>query len=106
MLLKHDTISIRCSDKLQKARKAISLETKLAVLTIEQQWAAEGEREDNTPQHSCVSPMADAFCNFENCTQKILDTDPNCERSFKFEHAIQNAVSAHKQLCQGKVSQT
>ena len=49
--------------------------------------------------------MADAFCDFENGIQKIVDNDRNCEASLKFEHAIENAIAAYKQLNQGKVSQ-
>ena len=49
--------------------------------------------------------MADAFCDFENGIQKIVDNDPNCERSLKSKYAIQNAIAAYNQLYQEKVSQ-
>ena len=75
-------------------------------MAIKQQWAIEGKgAEDNTPQHSCVSPVVDTFYDFENGIQKIVDNDPNCERSLKFEHVIQNAITAYKQLYQRKLSQ-
>ena len=38
--------------------------------------------------------MADAFCDFENGIQIIVDNNPNCERSFRFEHAIQNVIAS------------
>ena len=41
----------------------------------------------------------------ENVTQKIVDNKHNCERSLKFEHAIQIVIAAYKQLYQEKVSQ-
>ena len=62
MILKHGTSSMECSDKLQKARKAIILGTKFVILAIKQPPAVEWEgAEDNAPQHSCVSPLADTF---------------------------------------------
>ena len=70
-MIYNNTNSIKCSDKIQKARKGISSETKLVVLAIEQQRAVEGkEAKDDTPQHSWVSPVADAFCDLENGIQK------------------------------------
>ena len=42
--------------------------------------------------------MADAFCDFENDIQKIVDNDPNHERSLKFEHAIQNAMAVYNNV--------
>ena len=90
--------------KSPKARKAI-LETKLAILAIEQQWAVEGEgAEDNTPQHGCISTIADPFHDFENGTQKIVDIDLNHERSLQFEHVIQNVIVPYKQLYQESVT--
>ena len=65
--------------------------------------AVEGEgAENDTPQHSCILPMADALCDFENGIQKIVDNDLNHERSLKFEHIIQNITAAYKQLYQDK----
>ena len=48
--------------------------------------------------------MANAFCDFENGKQKIVDNDPNHERSLKFEHAIPNVITAYNR-CIKKVSQ-
>ena len=80
-------------------------ETKL-VVAIEQKQAVEGEgTKDNTPQYSCISPVADASCDFENDIQKIVDNNLNHERCLKFEHPIQNAIAVYKQLYQ-EVSQT
>ena len=50
MLGKCDTSLIKCSEKTQKARKIIILETKLAALTIEEQWTVKGKgADDDTP---------------------------------------------------------
>ena len=71
--------SVKCSDKFQKVRKAISLDTKLAILAIAQHWAVEWKgTQDDTPHHSGVSLTADTFWDFENGVQKITDNDPNC----------------------------
>ena len=48
--------------------------------------------------------MADTFHDFDNGIRKIVDNDPNHERSLKFKHAIQNVIAACKLLCQ-EVSQ-
>ena len=88
MLGKHKISSTKCSDKPQPARKAIILDTKLGIL--EHQGAVEGDGAENDTQHSCISPVVDTFCDFENSIQKNVDNDSNWKRSLELEYAIQN----------------
>ena len=81
---KCSTSSVKCSDKLQKATDDIALGDKACLIGNRITMTSRGRgSKNNTPQHSCTSLVGDAFYNFENDIQRIVDNDPNCERSLK-----------------------
>ena len=74
------------------------------LIAIEQERAVEEEaaaaqEEDATRQHHLTRKiLAEAFIEIESGMQKIVDNDPNRERSLKLERNIQYALAAYKQL--------
>ena len=97
MLGKRATSSIKNSDKPKKDRKPVTLETKLDVLAIEQQQAAEAGRSRERHPTTQLYLTHGWLHDFESGTQKIVDNDSNHE-SLKFKHANHNAITAYKQL--------
>lgn len=82
----------------------IAIEQERAV--EEEAAAAAAEEEDATRQHHLTCKiLAEAFIEIESGMQKIVDNDPNRERSLKLERNIQHALAAYKQLYQEKVHQ-
>lgn len=78
------------------------------LMAIEQERAADEEKddEDTTPQlHLTRNILADALSEIEKGIQKIVDNDPNRERSLKLEHSIENVLAPYKALHQEKILQ-
>ena len=101
MLGKHGTSSIKCSDKPQTAREAVR--DKACHIGNTTTMSSKGEgAEDDTPQHSCVSPMADTSCDWKMASRKLLIMTLIVKKSLKLEHGIQNVITAYKQLYEKK----
>lgn len=81
------------------------------LIAIEQERAVEeeaaaAEEDDATRQHHLTRKiLAEALSEIESGMRKIVDNDPNRERSLKLERNIQYALAAYKQLYQEKLLQ-